>query len=38
MSGFSARGICADVAQKAKQDAARQLVEGLAKAKERHGL
>jgi hypothetical protein len=34
MSGFSARKICADVAQKAMGDAARQLVEGIADAEE----
>jgi hypothetical protein len=34
MSGFSARGICAAVAQKAMTDAAKQVMEGIADADE----
>ena len=34
MSGFSARGICAAVAQKAMTDAAKQVMEGIADAEE----
>lgn len=34
MSGFSARGICADVAQKAMAKAAKQVMEGVADAEE----
>lgn len=34
MSGFSARGICADVAQKAMAKAAKQVMEGIADAEE----
>jgi hypothetical protein len=34
MSGFSARGICADVAQKAMTKAAKQVMEGIADAEE----
>lgn len=34
MSGFSARKICAQVAQKAMGDALRQIIEGLAEAEE----
>jgi hypothetical protein len=34
MSGFSARGICADVAQKAMTKAAKQIMEGMADAEE----
>lgn len=34
MSGFSARGICAKVAQMAMTDAAKQVMEGIADAEE----
>lgn len=34
MSGFSARSICADVAQKAMVDAARQVMEGVVESEE----
>lgn len=34
MSGFSARGICAEVAQMAMKDAVKQIVEGLSESKE----
>ena len=34
MSGFSARGICAQVAQMAMDDSAKQIMEGLAEAEE----
>lgn len=38
MSGFSARGICADVAQMAMKDAVKQIIEGLSDAEELENL
>lgn len=38
LSGFSARGICAEVAQMAMKDAVKQIIEGLSEAEELENL